>query len=109
MLSETPCAVALIREPRGERDLRHRQVRFGEKLLHITHPALHEIIVRCHSLRLLERTREVIPRQPGYIGQGLHADVLVQVGIDVLAHPLQRPRRQAATDRRPLIGEHQGR
>lgn len=78
--------VALVRETARECNLGQGEVSAGHQLLRVPHAGLHDIIVRGHTLRLLERASEVILRQSRDSGQRLHADGLVEMGLDVFPY-----------------------
>ena len=108
MFPEPARAMALIREPGCKCDFGQQQVRACEKVLRTAHAAVHQIIVRGQTLRLLEGASEVVHRQPNDSGQRLYADGLFEVILDIFAHPSQRSGRQAAANARMQLRENGG-
>jgi len=62
MLSKTAGTMALVGKAYRNRNFRERQIGVREQLLCALYAALHQVTVRCHALRLLERPGEVISR-----------------------------------------------
>lgn len=86
--------MALVRKPGGEGDFGQRKLCLAKHPFHSFEPPAQKVTVRRFSDRLVERSCKMMCREPGHGSQILEADLLVQMGFNVLADPLRKSRRQ---------------
>src|SRR6476646_236802 len=100
MMPELARQVTVIRESCGIRNCRKRQIRPSQKLQCTLQSASHQIIVRGHTFRLLERFCKVRHRQARNTGEHLKANFVLQMGLDIFAHASNHTGRQATAKHR---------
>ena len=87
--ANVPGKVTLICEARVLRYFRQGKLSSAKHMLRVLNALLQHIAVRRHSDRLLERTREMMYRQAGHLGQHFQTHVLIEIGINVFANAMR--------------------
>src|SRR5580692_3251209 len=88
-------------------DFRQRKQGLTKHSLRTFQPPTQKVAVRRHSHRLMERPCEMMSGKPRYPGQRLQTDLLVQMGLDVLADALGEYGRKPSTAGGERFGDRQ--
>src|SRR5580704_16617041 len=102
-LSKMPCKMALVREPRRNRDIGNWAIRAGQQITSQAQASLQHKLVRWDTYGRLESASEMMQRQAGSQCEPLQFKIFTEMRVDKLLHPMQHPRRQPAP---PLRGRY---
>jgi hypothetical protein len=102
-LSKMPCKMALVREPRRNRDIGNWAIRAGQEIARQAQASLQHKLVRWDTYGRLERASEMVQRQAGGQRELLQFKFFTEMRVDILLHPTQHPWRQSAP---PLRGRY---
>ena len=102
-LSKMPCKMALVREPRRNRDIGNWAIRAGQEIARQAQASLQHKLVRWDTYGRLERASEMVQRQAGGQCELPQFKIFTEMRVDILPHSTQHPWRQPAP---PLSGRY---